>query len=74
MCMQHRLAALVFLCNDHARSFAVHYECLLNVVQAGRINGWAMETRVYAENPLRGFIPSPGQLSVYREPVGANVR
>lgn len=25
--------------------------------------GWAMEARLYAENPVRGFVPSPGQIS-----------
>lgn len=30
--------------------------------------GWAMEARVYAEDPLRGFLPSTGQLITYREP------
>lgn len=27
-----------------------------------RINGHAIESRIYAENPLRDFIPSPGQI------------
>ncbi len=31
-------------------------------------NGWAMETRVYAEDPLRGFLPSIGRLVRYQEP------
>ena len=30
-----------------------------------RIDGWAIETRVYAEDPYRGFLPSTGRLSVY---------
>ena len=33
------------------------------------IQGWAIETRVYAEDPVRGFLPSTGRLSEYREPV-----
>jgi propionyl-CoA carboxylase alpha chain len=33
-----------------------------------RLDGWAMETRVYAEDPLRGFLPSIGRLVRYREP------
>ena len=35
------------------------------------INGWAFESRVYAEDPLRGFLPSTGRLSVYAEPAAA---
>lgn len=30
--------------------------------------GHAIEARVYAEDPLRGFLPSTGQLLTYREP------
>ncbi|TYZ57660.1 hypothetical protein PybrP1_012513 [[Pythium] brassicae (nom. inval.)] len=32
------------------------------------IHGWAMESRVYAEDPLRGFLPSIGRLLKYQEP------
>ena len=31
--------------------------------------GWAVEARVYAEDPYRGFLPSTGRLSRYRPPV-----
>uniref|UniRef100_H3GAX7 Propionyl-CoA carboxylase alpha chain, mitochondrial n=1 Tax=Phytophthora ramorum TaxID=164328 RepID=H3GAX7_PHYRM len=34
-----------------------------------KIHGWAMESRVYAEDPLRGFLPSIGRLLQYDEPV-----
>lgn len=30
--------------------------------------GWAMECRINAEDPQRGFLPSGGRLSVYRPP------
>lgn len=30
--------------------------------------GWAIESRVYAEDPLRNFLPSIGPLITYREP------
>ncbi len=30
--------------------------------------GWAVESRVYAEDPTRGFLPSTGRLSRYRPP------
>ena len=35
------------------------------------INGWALEARVYAEDPLRGFLPSIGRLRKYQEPKAA---
>jgi propionyl-CoA carboxylase alpha chain len=34
-----------------------------------RINGWAMESRLYAEDPYRKFLPSIGRLTRYRPPV-----
>ena len=33
-----------------------------------RLEGWAVETRVYAEDPTRGFLPSTGRLTRYRPP------
>ncbi len=40
-----------------------------------KINGWAVENRVYAEDPYRGFLPSTGRLVRYRPPAEAdNVR
>ena len=33
-----------------------------------KLTGWAMESRVYAEDPLRNFLPSIGRLVKYREP------
>jgi propionyl-CoA carboxylase alpha chain len=32
------------------------------------INGWAMESRLYAEDPYRNFLPSTGRLTRYRPP------
>ncbi len=32
------------------------------------LTGWAIETRVYAEDPNRGFLPSTGRLVRYRMP------
>ncbi len=40
-----------------------------------RLDGWAIEARVYAEDPFRGFLPSVGRLVYYRPPAeSATVR
>lgn len=39
-----------------------------------KINGWAMELRVYAEDPLDNFLPSIGNLEVYKVPKGDGIR
>ncbi|WP_413873936.1 acetyl-CoA carboxylase biotin carboxylase subunit [Albidovulum sp.] len=36
-----------------------------------KIDGWAMESRLYAEDPYRSFLPSIGRLTRYRPPVEA---
>lgn len=33
-----------------------------------KANGWAVESRIYAEDPFRGFLPSTGRLVCYRPP------
>ncbi|MBM7830971.1 acetyl-CoA/propionyl-CoA carboxylase biotin carboxyl carrier protein [Agromyces cerinus] len=38
------------------------------------LTGHAIEARVYAESPERGFLPSIGELLVWREPSGDGVR
>lgn len=39
-----------------------------------KIDGHAMELRVYAEDPLNDFLPSVGNLEVYQIPVGNGIR
>lgn len=39
-----------------------------------KITGHALELRVYAEDPLNDFLPSVGNLSTYRLPVGEGIR
>ncbi|MEY8848614.1 acetyl-CoA carboxylase biotin carboxylase subunit [Psychroserpens sp. XS_ASV72] len=39
-----------------------------------KINGHALELRVYAEDPMNDFLPSVGKLETYKLPVGKNIR
>jgi propionyl-CoA carboxylase alpha chain len=39
-----------------------------------RLAGWAVEARVYAEDPTRNFLPSIGRLVRYRPPIGEGIR
>ncbi len=34
-----------------------------------KLNGWAIESRLYAEDPYRSFLPSIGRLTRYRPPL-----
>jgi 3-methylcrotonyl-CoA carboxylase alpha subunit len=37
-------------------------------------NGHAIECRIYAEDPAKDFLPSPGHIHLYREPRGTGIR
>jgi pyruvate carboxylase subunit A len=39
-----------------------------------KINGCAMECRIYAEDPFNNFMPSPGKIKMYRHPIGPGIR
>ncbi len=39
-----------------------------------RFNGWAIEARICAEDPGRGFIPSTGMITRYYAPKGTGIR
>jgi propionyl-CoA carboxylase alpha chain len=36
--------------------------------KAVKLSGWAVESRIYAEDPTRNFLPSTGRLTTYRPP------
>ncbi len=38
-----------------------------------KIDGWAIESRIYAEDPYRGFLPSIGRLVRYDPPAEGNI-
>ncbi len=38
-----------------------------------RLNGWAIEARLYAEDPSAGFLPHSGKIAVWRTPASARV-
>ena len=39
-----------------------------------RLDGWAIEARIYAEDPTRNFLPSTGRLIRYLPPAGEGLR
>jgi acetyl-CoA carboxylase, biotin carboxylase subunit len=47
----------------------------LSLTQADvRLSGWAIEARIYAEDPDHNFFPSPGRISSLVEPSGPGIR
>ena len=38
-----------------------------------KLNGWAIESRLYAEDPYRDFLPSTGRLTKYRPPAETSI-
>ena len=46
----------------------------LNISQEDvKFNGWAIESRIYAEDPERNFMPSTGRLVTYQPPISMKI-
>ncbi len=46
----------------------------LNIKQKDiKLNGWSIESRIYAEDPLKDFLPSIGRIIEYEEPTNFNL-
>jgi pyruvate carboxylase subunit A len=39
-----------------------------------QLNGWAIECRINAEDPLNDFVPTPGKIRSYHSPGGTGIR
>ena len=39
-----------------------------------KLNGWSIESRIYAEDPSKDFLPSIGRISEYLEPNSVNLK
>ncbi|KAL4856779.1 Propionyl-CoA carboxylase alpha chain [Chlorella vulgaris] len=59
---------------EHMLRVAAGHPLTVTQDQLLHCSGWAMECRVYAEDPARGFLPSIGRLQHYQEPRGPSVR
>ena len=68
--VEHPVTELITGIDLVEQMIRVAYGEKLSITQADvKIDGWAMESRLYAEDPYRGFLPSIGRLTRYRPPV-----
>ena len=52
-----------------AAGYELHYK-----QEDVKMNGCAIECRIYAEDPFNNFMPSPGEIKTYRHPIGPGIR
>ena len=68
--VEHPVTELITGIDLVEQMIRVAYGEPLSFTQADvKIHGWAMESRLYAEDPYRKFLPSIGRLTRYRPPV-----
>jgi len=73
--VEHPVTELVTGIDLVEQMIRIAYGEKLSTSQADvQLKGWAVESRVYAEDPVRGFLPSTGRILRYREPVSHGVR
>ena len=67
--VEHPVTELVYgvdLVEEMIKVAANQYVCLMQ--EDIKIKGWAIESRIYAEDPFRNFLPSVGRLTKYAPP------
>ena len=68
--VEHPVTELITGVDLVEQMIRVAYGETLTLKQADiKLDGWAMESRLYAEDPYRNFLPSIGRLTRYRPPV-----
>lgn len=67
--VEHPVTELITGIDLVEQMIRVAYGEKLSIKQSDvKLNGWAMESRLYAEDPYRNFLPSIGRLTRYRPP------
>ena len=67
--VEHPVTELITGIDIVEQMIRVAYGAKLSMKQSDiGINGWAIESRLYAEDPYRNFLPSIGRLTRYRPP------
>ena len=67
--VEHPVTELITGIDLVEQMIRVAYGEALSIKQSDvKLNGWAMESRLYAEDPYRNFLPSIGRLTRYRPP------
>jgi propionyl-CoA carboxylase alpha chain len=67
--VEHRVTELVTGIDLVEQMIRIAYGEALSFGQKDvQLHGWAMESRIYAEDPKRGFLPSTGRITRYIEP------
>lgn len=73
--VEHPVTEMVYGIDLVALQVAVAQGHPLSVPEAYlQPRGWAIEARIYAEDPDHGFLPSTGRLAVFQPPTGPSLR